>query len=523
MKKRKAIFWLLFWGLLLSFFIFEKGYSAELTQEPGVKKILVVYDDIDKTSDSQERMRTLQNMLLSLGTQVTAHPIDEYQAHELEAYDGLLEVINSPDLIIQNANYLAERVTYPKLKFHIGRNLAPEWQQNLGIKLRYIVDEGVEMDSLRFQSSEQMIREVKTEAVSDSNDSQVFSYLNFENHFGKYPYAVFKNETIYAPFYIPNGVNFIVMQRLLSTWLGQPKLPVVKPILVIKDVTPVSDLQLLKKMTDKLYRGGLAFAVSATGLWNNLDEKAATNYLNALNDVAEKRGSIFLQTPYLNELPAAPSRELKANMEISLNFFLEHHVYPVGISAPSYWQHDTYLQQAALLFSDTVLLLPNSKVPIFYEKTHTTQHIKNAYAGISHDSFGGIDWRTFQKKGFLTKTALVLPMPQDESELEEVLAVVLDKPSLFNDLMYSNHRLTTTQHYLRIVNQQIYIDGQRQWVETKIKNETAEKKGTTNQSLKGFFAVQNRVLTMIVLLTLVILIVFLRSGYLLYKKKYRRR
>ena len=515
---------IVFFLLYVCFFPFvsDAVQAAELTQDPDVKKILLVYDDLNQTTDAQERMTTIQNILLSLGVQVTVHSIDEYRANELDRYDGLIEVVNASDLTIRNEHYRKDRVTYPKLKFHMGRRLPIEWQNEMGIKLRYIVDKGVEIDSPYFQASEQLIREIKTEAVSDAGDCQVFSSLNFENHFGAYPYAVFKDKITYVPFYIPSGVNFIIMQRVLATWLGEPDLPVEKPLLVFRDVTPVSDLQMLREMTDQLYQAGASFAVSATGLWNNLDQEAATNYLNTLNEVAEKDGSIFLQTPYINDVKASSKGELKRHMETALNFFIEHHVYPAGVSFPSYWQHDAQFQPEALLFSDTMLLLPDTEEPIFHEKTNTTQNIPTAYVGISHDAFSGVEWRTFDKKGFLTKTALVLPMPKTHKELKEILDKVLDKPSLFDDLMYSKHHTMTMNHDLKIIDQQIYVDGQRQWIATKIQNDPVAMKEKPYQSMETFFAVQNKILTVIVLITLGILTLFLVAGYFLYKKKYRR-
>ena len=59
-------------------------------------------------------------------------------------------------------------------------------------------------------------------------------------------------------------------------------------------------------------------------------------------------GVIFLETPVVNNVDLNDQRALKQLMEQQISLLVDRHVYPVGISAPGYWNQDLQYQEDGL-------------------------------------------------------------------------------------------------------------------------------------------------------------------------------
>ena len=55
-------------------------------------------------------------------------------------------------------------------------------------------------------------------------------------------------------------------------------------------------------------------------------------------------------------------------MEQQISLLVDRHVYPVGISAPGYWNQDLQYQEDGLAISDTVILRKIRRLNAFLSK-----------------------------------------------------------------------------------------------------------------------------------------------------------
>lgn len=508
------------WLLVLFFFCCGPTVSAG-TIDPvqPQDQLLLVYDSLALDKDGDKTINLLQNLLTSLRVEVTTVASDEYQSGQLDAYTGLIELINQPTIPITNRDFIRERDQYQKKRLHIGQDLPESWRQALGSPLKHLYD-SASLDSLTFQASENLTGTLTVDALTDDRQSKSFGSLNFDNELGRYPYGSLQDGVAYLPFWQSTGLPYLIGNRLIGEWLGISQVKRQYPLLVFTDFTPVSDFTIFRQLQTELQEAGLPFSLSATGIWDNLDSKAANDYLEILNEVSTQNTSLFLQTPFTQEGTHRTKGQLHSNMATSLDFFLENKVYPVGIATPGYWNQDTLYQEEALTFSDTTLLLPNLKRE---KQRHTTTNklYQTAYVGFASDAFKDVALWNVSEKAFFSPTAIVIPFPETTDALEKILAGLTKTSYLFDNTLYTHHRVITSSHTLEVNNQHFFLDGKRKWIETRLpykEKVVAEPK----TSLTGFFATQNTILTIFIMGTLLVLGVFLIISYVLYRRKYGR-
>lgn len=494
--------------------------AGTITEIQPRDRLLLVYDSLDTEQKGDEMINLMQSLLTSLQVSVTTLSIDDYQAGQLTDYTGLIEIINQPDLPIENQTFLTERDAYQKKRLHIGQKLPEPWRQVLGSPLKRLYGDSASLDSLTFQASENLSQTFTVDVLTEDQHSKNYGSLNYDNELGRYPYGSLQNGVAYLPFWQTTGLPYLIGNRLVCEWLAINQVVRQYPLLVFDDFTPVSNFKIFKKLQKELQAAGLPFALSATGIWDNLETKAANNYLEILTEVSTQNSSLFLQTPFAQSPNSTDPRALQRDMATSLTFFLENKVYPVGIATPAYWNQDADYQEQALGYSDTTILLPNRNRQSRL-KTTTNQLYQTAYVGFDPDSFSNIDLWGVSEKAFFSPTAIVIPFPETEERLERILQGLTKTSYLFENTLYTDHKVVTINHTMEVKNQQFYLDGQRKWIETAIPFE-AKAVAEPATSLTGFFATQNKILTVFITGTLIVLGIFLIISFVLYRRKYGR-
>lgn len=101
--------------------------------------------------------------------------------------------------------------------------------------------------------------------------------------------------------------------------------------LVIDDVYPYDDLNLLVKKADYLYENGIPFIVSAMGVYENLGFDSMKRYTEALRYCVSRGGTIILGEPYLYD-KGTKEDELIQRISIAQDAFAIYKVYPIGLT-----------------------------------------------------------------------------------------------------------------------------------------------------------------------------------------------
>lgn len=91
------------------------------------------------------------------------------------------------------------------------------------------------------------------------------------------------------------------------------------------------------------------------------------------------------------------------------------------------------------------------------------------------------------------------------------------------DIRKSEHHVATSASVIDVKNGQVRVNGELKHLHTlpQESKKVVQKQATDRGSLAGFFAFQDKVLTIIIVGTLFILVLFFIVGYNLYRGKYR--
>lgn len=510
----------LFW--LVSYFVHPTSVFADTKPEANEMRLLLVYDSLDTSGSGEEKISTLQRLLTSFNVVVTTISVEEYHENEMADFNGIITLINAPDLAIENLFFLKERDAFTGLKLHIGGNLPMKWQKQLGIELEQINGERGNLVSLSEKANEVMETELTVAVATKSTESaEEFGRIDFENHKELKPYGILNSSTAYLPYLTPEGLSFILTSQLIQKWLNQNK--TFYPMLVFTDVTPFSNIPLIKYLADQLYNAGIPFTLSATSVWQNVDLKAMKNYTDMLRYVASRNGGLLLKTPEVMGV-SEEKHDLAVIMPKTIDELVADNVFPVGLSAPAYWNQDAEYQKDGLSYSSTILLLPNPKNIQFRDKTMTAPVYDTTYFGLPISSLRAIEWGTIERHKFSSPTALTYKIPNTRKEWDSINKELNQLPFLFRGINLRAHKVVTGSNRIEVENAILTLNGERKYPETMAKavTENHAKKVKDTGSLTSFFNLQDKIFIVIISVTLFVLSIFFVIGYGLYKGKYRK-
>lgn len=208
----------LFFFLFVSLVIGAENTKAETIDHPH-KTILFVYDSLDVSGSGEKSIESLQRLLTSLNIAVSTVSIDHYQKNQLQEFDGMIELMNAPDLEIQNKEFLADRDDYQGLKLHIGDNLPVSWQEEMGIQLKKIPKQRFKLSSQELEARE-LILEPAEVTVNATDATTDLGLISFENQQTTYSYGTLKGKIAYLPYFHATGLSQELMVKLLQKWLN---------------------------------------------------------------------------------------------------------------------------------------------------------------------------------------------------------------------------------------------------------------------------------------------------------------
>ncbi|MGL5085880.1 MAG: hypothetical protein ACRC68_09235, partial [Clostridium sp.] len=153
--------------------------------------------------------------------------------------------------------------------------------------------------------------------------------------------------------------------------------------LVIDDVYPYDDLNLLMKKADYLYNQGIPFLVSAMGVYENLDFDAMKRYTEALRYCVSKGGNIILGDPYFND-KGPKEDELISKISIVQEVFVNNKVNPIALTINDdilYWKNRVkYLNKAS-----SIIINDNENLGILDFKSYSISSFDNVLIKIQNE------------------------------------------------------------------------------------------------------------------------------------------
>ncbi len=135
------------------------------------------------------------------------------------------------------------------------------------------------------------------------------------------PLCVESDSILYAPYLCADDLSAFAVAQLLNRYFGL--LDGGKTYIMLDEVYPFDDLNMLKMTAKKLYENGMPFIVCVMPVYYNTEYPSFKRYINVLRYIQSVGGSILLHAPIEtgNELVGDP---LEVRMEQAYQTFIDN-------------------------------------------------------------------------------------------------------------------------------------------------------------------------------------------------------
>lgn len=509
-------------------FFFLLGLSfawpvVQPVQASSRANVLLVYDSKVVPEQKATRITQLQQLLLAAGMNVHTQSLASYQKGELKAYQGVVTMINWDDEHFTNAVFTHDRAIFSGVTLHVGGNLQADELKGLQAQATPLYRRQLVATWPNTAGPQLMPYTTPVWVLKQTPKSAVnLGTLQIQGSPQTYPYATIVGHHGYLPYFDGEGQSELAGMQVVARLFGSRSLQA--PMLLLTDVTPYSNLKLLTQAADYLANHNIGFAVSATSVARNTELAAFGNYTKALRTVMANGGVIFLQTPAVGN-GLVGTKTLQHDMISTLTALAQRHVFPVGISSPTYWRNDRLYRKQALRGADTAMLLPDPQSQTFADEDDQATPQKLTFATVSADSLMssryGVSLSTAQINTNLP-LAVSFAMPNSKTAFGDFKCHV----QAF-DQMWRDPKTMSTSYQVGLLdlaykNGLYEVNGRR--ATGSYHTPSALKLEKTPQSwMNKFFAGQSKVMWGFFAITTTVMVIMLVIGRQVYLRMYKRR
>lgn len=486
------------------------------------ERVLLVYDSQNTTAKANQKIATLQRALTSLNLRVKTIKESDYQSGELTGYDGVITMINWPKAELTNHQFVRDRQKFKGIKLHIGDNLTSAEATELGVKQHRIYQQQL---ILKNQGTSQLLPFSETMTVVDHlpKKAKTIGKLSTQQANQKTTsYGLIVGKNGYLPYFSTKGLSLLAAVQTLAELFGRTA--TYQPLLTISNVTPYSHLKNLDRLSRYCERMGIPFAISTVSVSQNTELHAFKVFAAYLRRVEDRGGIVFIQTPIVGGATAANAQELNDMFTSYLVSLARYQVYPVGISAPGYWNQDRVLRQNSLKKADHWLLLPNTSDQTYLKQDDNAQTAKMSLLAVSASSLNDVR-QTETTVKFNSPTAVTVKLPDTatqvhntERQIQQLNYSWLDPAASWQTEFISG---STDVGYQR---GNYLLNGQRETVTADHVTTATSNGGTPNQQVlfKGFFKLQGVLIAGFFTIVLIVMLIFIYLGRRIYRNMFRR-
>lgn len=158
-----------------------------------------------------------------------------------------------------------------------------------------------------------------------------------------------------------------------------------KTYLLLDEVYPYDDLNLLVEKADYLYENGIPFLVEAMGVYENKDSDAMKRYTEALRYCVSKGGTIIYGNPVIYNLSVTEEKLIK-EVQIGTDNFVNHQVYPIGSTINQTWLYQNN-RKDYLSKTSTIVIEKNADVGVLNFDSHSIGGFDNVIIKVSQEEF----------------------------------------------------------------------------------------------------------------------------------------
>lgn len=505
------------------------------------KKVLLAYDSLRKDdNEAEQNVYSLERLLASMQYQVTSKAMTEYKKGDIEKskYDAVITMVNWPNMPLEANDFLSDRDAYKGKKLHIGFNMTKqelsqfpnEWDTLYQQECR-IVDNHDDYDEIIGLKEELQL------PIGLEKGEKIVSYLDIDRGEGKldrYPYGLMYKNNAYLPFYSRKGASLLSASELIATWLGVKKS--YNPYIAILGFSPLSNMDVAEQFVSKLKTIENDVILSAASTSTNNDLHTFQVYISLLKEFTNNNKTIvYLNTPALNNV-GDTNNQLMNLMTQEVSTFIENEIFPLGISAPAYWNFDSFYQNSALNFADATLLYEFDSRPVYHTVTQTALVYPLMFYNIKSDQLENVNWHIngkYTEFTFPMPTTISYPFPNSKKKMNQEIRDILNDPFPPTDsyLYAFDTGVSTQTQSIRGKDGTITLNGtpvgninfsqlkkRRDQIEKNIKTMQKQASVTVEKTMMNRL---NDVLVGVIVVTLIILAILLVIGRKFYLKMFK--
>jgi len=494
--------------------------SAANKPPSSAAPVLLLYDSLALSTPREGNVETLERLFAAYGVPVAAMSIDRYAKGTLKSYRRVAVVRNAPDLSIADDALASDLAAYDGDYLQIGgQELPGRVQARLGLALT-----AAPLDTIRLEAGDygQTLSAVEDldYIAGASGDAKRYGTLTFASDGTRSPYAVSAGGCAYASYLAGGGLTELALAYALKDWLhagGE-----FGAYVLIKEIYPFSDLELLKTLADKLYDAGVPFTASVKPVFYNTDYPAMQRYLQALQYVQARNGSIVVDAPAVAATSTAADGSLHGKMSGFIELLAANGIAPLGMGAGLFWTYDNVYASQGMSFFDSVFLEPNA------DGQHVQSTGTSAAFAFSPYVMPFTQFQDFERLSAVPRTPLPLNLAlsfdlfPDAASMDVAVAAISRSWISFADLKSGPHAVHTDRLTVQSSGGSLLIDGKALDIGKHERAVDADYAYTAaaKTSFAKLFGVQNRILLVIIGAALAVFVLFLFIGYRRYKRKF---
>lgn len=484
-------------------------------------RVLLVYDSKNTVAHGEKKIDALQRILTSMNLSVKTVKASNYHAGELNAtYTGVITMVNWRQAGLKNTQFETDRAHFTGIKLHIGDCLTGTEAKDLQGKIKVlneqqlILKNGNDQQLLPFSDHLEVLDQLPANAI------KVGQLTSQQTDQKTYDYGVIVGKNAYLPYLKTRGLSLLVAEQTITQLFGQTQQ--YQPLLTFTDVSPYANLKVLDQLSEYCYKRKIPFAISTTTVADNTDLQAFAQFTAFLRRIEKRNGVIFVQTPVIGGATQSDGQKLSEMFTSYLVSFSRYQVYPVGISAPGYWNQDQVLRRNSLAKANHWLLLPNTDV------TYLKQDNKSQVANQSFMAVSAASLTTIQNQSqikFNVPTAVTVSVP---SSMKKIHIVEREISGLgFQWFNFSQSKTsteiksgTTTVNYRQ---GKYYVNGSEEPITMSDQAHTKEPvQPKTKVLFKSFFKTQGQIIGVFFSIVFIVLLIFILIGRRIYRNMFKR-
>lgn len=512
---RKKIFLVMLFSVLLFFWPTKAQADSQ--------DVLLVYDSLNIGEEKAENVDGLQRLLTSLGMAVTSYSMDDYQEGILtdRNFSAVITFINWPEKGLTNNHFMEDRKNFSGKKLHIGENIAEDesvlfegsFQQLSHRQYTLTEKDGFFQEFLPYQDQSLLLQTDSGTKIGHLTTQEVEPQT--------YPFGVIQGNNAFLPVFNLDGGIFLEGADTIKTWLGKSES--YQPLLIFDSFTPFNNLTVAKEFTEKINYSDVEYILSTTSTTENISNRAFKRFTNFLGSVQENN-HIFLSVPAVNQVDTGDSRILKETLPQEISVLVSQNIYPVGMSAPGYFNYDSQYQADALSLAETLLLEPNpTDEPSYRQQTHQGTTFDTGIFSWRASNLDNVEWlKASSDYQFPLPLGVSYSFPENQTQLKKTMEKLKQLNVSFQSDDHYRYQIQTQTQMLTYKNGRIYLNDNP--VNRLAQVADTQSATTTTMGLfsNTFDLVNNILIGMIAVTGLILTILFIR-GRRNYRAKYLRK